>query len=194
MKTGILDASSAILLFKAGLYQILVDSYQIIIADSVDAELVKEGYAGADVFARNRTCHKITVLKVQEAAYQRPGSHSELLSLDRGERDTVVCFASGVGDFVITDDGRAARYCRNNGIPYINALLFPRILFFCGQLPFHLCQQTMQYLIAIGRYSREVIHFAASCSREELMPFLPETVSSKTNGERPPISSATPAI
>jgi len=49
MKTGILDASSAILLFKAGLYQILVDSYQIIIADSVDAELVKEGYAGADV-------------------------------------------------------------------------------------------------------------------------------------------------
>ncbi len=176
MKTAVLDASSAILLYKAGLYQKLVDAYQLIIADSVHAELVKKGYPGAEIFAHSSIYRKIKVWQIQETKCNQ-FSHPDILSLHKGERDTVLCFCGGGGDFIITDDGRAARYCRNNNIPYINALLVPRILFFCQQLCAQLCQQTTQYLTAIGRYSPDIINFADNCTREDLEHFFPETDS-----------------
>ena len=127
-KTGVLDASSAILLFKAGLFEVLLETYAIVVAESVHEELCREGYPGAEAF---RICRASGALTVAPTGCGQPGAFEDpaLLALDRGERDTVRCFNTGWGDFVITDDGKAAKHCRSRGIPNLNALLFSAAMF-----------------------------------------------------------------
>ena len=66
MKKGVLDASSAILLFKVNLFQELLDTYQIFLTDSVFIELTKDGYPGTQTFKASQARNRITVLPAQE--------------------------------------------------------------------------------------------------------------------------------
>lgn len=174
MKNSVLDASSAILLYKADLFHELLVTYQIVLADSVYAELTRAGYPGTNAFATSRADNIITVHKTPQGVPQRPASLcGALSSLDRGERDTIFCYMAGGGGFIITDDGDAARYCRENSIPFMNALLFPRILSYSQRVSEAHCKHLTESLLSLGRYSRPVIDFAAQASREDLAHFLP---------------------
>jgi hypothetical protein len=171
-KTGVLDASSAILLFKADLFDVLLETYAIVIAESVYKELSREGYPGAEAFRLCRASGVVTVAPVgcgQPAGLEEPA----LLALDRGERDTIRCLDDGWGDFVITDDGRAARHCLSRGIPNLNALLFSKVLSLVEETPNRRGLRGMETLLRIGRYSSEVIDFAVRCTREDVLRFLP---------------------
>jgi hypothetical protein len=172
-KKGVLDASSAILLFKANLFHTLLETYRIVMAASVYAELNKPGYPGAETFRKCQDHHRVRIMTAPSGQRLESDLEAGLSALDRGERDTIRCFWAGFGDFIVTDDREAARHCKSHRIPCINALLFPRVLFFSGHLRVDECRRKAAELVRIGRYSATIIDVATHRSRQDLLPFLP---------------------
>ena len=175
MKKTLLDASSAILLFKAGLLENLTNVYQVFVTGSVLQELTRENLHGAGTFLRYVTLQKIRVIDEDDIFSQTEIPTASLRLLGQGELDTIMCFASGNYDFIITDDGKAARYCKENGLPFINALLFPRLLNFAGLLSQQGGNDKMDAIIHLGRFSPEIIEWARSCRKESLTFAIPVT-------------------
>lgn len=171
-KAILLDASSAILLAKTGFHEILAASYSILMSDSVFDEITRKGLPGSSEYGKLLQEKRIKVLPVLN-----PPSWSEadttLQRLDRGERDTLQLFHEGHGDFVVTDDGAAARFCLNNKIPFVNSLLLLRLLHHSGMIGGSFYEAGFQSLLALGRYSEKVREYARSCPDSELLFFLP---------------------
>ncbi len=174
MKKCLLDASSAILLFKSGLYAELVKTYEVLMTESVYHELTIDRYPGADTFRGGKSAGEVKVLAGfgGEVAFQSQISPGNLL--DRGEFDTICCFKAGKGDFILIDDGGAAKYCRDHGIPFINALLFVKLLYDSGLISASVYEQKFNTLLRLGRYSHEIIKFARQAETHLLAGFLPE--------------------
>lgn len=171
MKKAFLDASSAILLFKANLVEQLFETYHVFITKSVYEELTREDYPGAKSFKEYKKNGSLTICTT--ICTRLESGYSNISFLDQGEKDTILFYINNPEDFIITDDGQAARYCHDNGIPFINALLFPRILFLTSTLSANTYNRKSQKIIAIGRYSHQIIDFAQNCSLHDLTPFLP---------------------
>lgn len=173
MKKCLLDASSAILLFKCGLFESLMQTYRVQMAAFVFSELTIDGYPGARQFKAARAAGALAIINGigGEVAYQDqigPGN-----KLDRGEYDTICCYQAGKGDFILTDDGDAARYCRDQGIPYINSLMFARLLYVCGRLQADDYRRRFAALVRKGRYSPEIVEVARNSDKAALSVFLP---------------------
>jgi predicted nucleic acid-binding protein len=177
MKKTLLDASSAILLFKVGLFKELTDAYHVSVVRTVLEELTRENHHGSATFLRYVSLNKLKVIDIKNIPAKCASSGISLSSLDQGELDTIKCFTAGSHDFIITDDGRAARYCKANGLPFINALLFPRLLYFSGYVSWQESNNKMDAIIRIGRYSSEVIEWAQNCQKENLIFAIPGTVA-----------------
>ena len=174
MKQCLIDSSSAILLFKSGLFRKLIEAYQIVMTASVFEELTVAGYPGAQEFAEYGATNVVIIQSPDPNRLPAGLSNDDLPALDRGERDTIRCYERAEPDsFIITDDGKAAQYCRRHKIPFINALLFARIAYLAGMLPESDYHDTYAELIAIGRYSEEIMAYAQQCSRIEIAFFLP---------------------
>lgn len=168
-KTVILDASSAILLCKSGLHDLLTETYDLVLSESVFREITANPYAGSAEYKQLAAEGVIRILANQDQQ-KTPGN---MIGLDAGEGDTIRLYLSGIGYFIITDDGPAARYCNKQGIPFINALLFPAVLMFAHRKDAHFCRRAMEKIIATGRYSPKVIAFARRCRRETIAFALP---------------------
>lgn len=168
MKTAVVDASSAILLFKAGLFERLVRTYDLVFPETVRAELTAEGYPGAAEFRRAFGLRRVAVRAAPEIPLP-----PEAAVLHAGEREAVALFLSGVGDFLVLDDRRGARTCRSLGIPFINALLFPRVLWLSGRMAESGFRRASARVAAAGRYGAEVREKARTLGRDDLAPFLP---------------------
>lgn len=170
----LVDASSAILLFKTGLFESLMDTYAVQMATSVYTEVTCDGYAGAKSFRRYRNRLMIQVISLNLFSRDKAGVKTDLPDrFGAGERETIMLFGKGAGDFIIIDDGRGAAWCRDHKIPYINALLFPRILQAIDILSTENCRRFMSRIISIGRYSSPIIAFARSCDTHYLKFFFP---------------------
>jgi len=176
MRTILIDASSAILLFKSGLFDELTGMFQTYMTDTVYGELTHDGYPGTRQFKRLHDADKFSVIPADRNTSETRERFSDLDSLDRGERDTIRHFSTGGYHFIVIDDGKGAGYCRDHGIPYINALLFPKIMFFTGDLTWDGCLEKMNRIIEVGRYSKKIIDFALECSQPDLEYFLPRSV------------------
>ncbi len=170
-KTVLIDSSSAIIIYKSGLIDHLIDFYSVVISESVFTELTREGYAGAETF--KRYCHekKIGIGAAVRGINSDIDNYAVLAKIGAGERDTILLYLKGAGKFIIVDDGRAAHYCKNRGIPYINALLVPRLLLLVGRIDADERNQFMDKIIENGRYSRWVIDYARTCDDKELAYF-----------------------
>lgn len=173
MTRVLLDSSSAILLFKADLFDALIKVYHVSMPQSVLHELTFEDYPGADAFFQYTTLKKIKIVSVEYEKSRYENSLNGQSSLHKGERDTIGCFQAGGYDFIITDDGRAARYCRQNDIPFINALLFPRVLYYLNKSSLQESNNKMGKLISLGRYSAKVVKWAENCKKEALYFAIP---------------------
>ncbi|NLJ29191.1 hypothetical protein [Desulforhabdus amnigena] len=172
MKTILIDASSAILLYKADAFSTLIHVYDLRMTPSVFTELTREGYLGTEVF--KRCCNRVTRWEGSaEGIKFMPDGFPPLPHLGNGERDTIGQYLQGIGNFIIMDDGRAAAYCRDNSIPYINALLFPRILYLSGILSQTEYRRKVDILIQVGRYSKKIIEYANHCGLKDVEFFLP---------------------
>lgn len=167
-KKAILDASSAILLYKVGLHYQLAEMYDVVLSESVYREITANRYAGAAEYTALSTGQKIRIM----ANPQIPDGLGKT-GLDAGETDTIHLFISGKGDFIITDDGPAARFCSRQGIPFINALLFPVVMQFSDKVDELGCRKLMEKIIAVGRYLEKVIAYARNCPREAIDFALP---------------------
>jgi hypothetical protein len=173
MKNILLDASSAILLFKAALFDALLSVYQVSWTQSVLQELIRGNQCGAETFRRYSTGFGERIVALQRGPFPAIKTHQELKGLDLGESDTIRCFATGGWDFIITDDGGAAKYCLKHDIPFVNALLFPRLLYLGMRISLADSHDKMAELIGLGRYSREVIDRAANSRKESLLFAIP---------------------
>jgi predicted nucleic acid-binding protein len=168
-KTAIMDASSAIILDKADLHLRVAEMYNVVMPESVYCEITGNAYPAAEKYKRLLTDKKITVQKIDPGITDQPG----MVKLDQGEYDVLRLYYAGYGDFVITDDGAAARYCKRENIPFINALLVPLILSFTDTMRKNKYNQAYRKILAIGRYSSAVISFADRCDRDKLLNFMP---------------------
>lgn len=171
MKKVLIDASSAILLFKVELFECLLNNYDVIMVDTVYREVSKPGYAGAALFRKLALDHRFTVGRLPGI---RPAGRERLPAptrLDRGERDTISGFAAGMGDFIIIDDGRAARYLRDNNLPFINALLVLRLFCLQGKISANEYSLVTERLLAHGRYSAFIVDYASHCTKDVLRVF-----------------------
>jgi hypothetical protein len=171
-KDVVIDSSSVILLFKAGLLNEIVTYYRICMAESVYDELTMDDHAGSKDVQALLQQNRISIIPFSIDNISNDDPRGALLSLDRGECDTIHLYLQGQGEFVILDDGKGASYCRNNGIPYINALLVPRIIYFSGNLSAGACDDYMNRIIGFGRYSKKIIEFARVCSGEQMSRFM----------------------
>jgi hypothetical protein len=164
-----MDASSVILLHKADLLSQVQGAFRMCVAASVYAELTRRERPGSRTVARGRDARRIIIRTPPNA----PPSHRLPTGLHRGERDTLLCYLDGGADFIIIDDGRGAGYCRREAIPYLNALLCPRVLAAAGRLAPAAARSAMVRIADLGRYSEWVKRYAATCSDAALSAFLP---------------------
>ncbi|MDJ0781426.1 MAG: hypothetical protein QNJ22_05610 [Desulfosarcinaceae bacterium] len=169
MKNVLVDASSVILLHKADLLAQMQASFHIRIAAAVYDELTRHQRPGATAIARERRHRRITVVTPKVNAGSRPLP----AGLHRGERDTLLCFLDGGADFVIIDDGPGAGFCRRQAIPFVNALLCPRLLAAVGRLAHTEARSAMDCISRLGHYSAAIKRYAATCSDAALTAFLP---------------------
>lgn len=176
MKSVIIDTSSAILLYKSKLISHLIDQYRTLITPSVQYELTQDGYPGSIEF--RRLCEKkhIHVLPEQCPINTHQSSSPELPVLNPGEKDTIRQQIHGAADFIIIDDGRAVKYCRKAALPFINALLFPRILFLAKVISESDFHQKWDQILQHGRYSDHIISMALDLSPQAIQPFLPTPI------------------
>ena len=173
MKRGVIDASSAILLFKAGLFEDLIGAYQIVLARSVYQEISRSGYPGARSFRRYCVNHQVEVSSVNRPKKMPPDHAAALSALGKGEKDTIMLFLNGDADFIIIDDGRGAGFCRDHLIPYINSLLVARILLLSGNISKAVFEKKIEMLTRAGRYSQKIIDYALTCPSQEMTLFMP---------------------
>ena len=171
----LIDASSAILLFKAGVLDHLLAAYRGVVALSVYRELTAgDAYPGAREIAALHQRGVLEVCTVPPAGEVMAKSDGvALATLGRGERDTLLYYLGGRGAFVVIDDGRGARCCRSGRIPFINALLVPRIFSLAGKMTEERCAAAFEVLVVTGRYSPGILAWARSAGRKELATFLP---------------------
>jgi hypothetical protein len=172
MKKALIDASSAIILTKAGLFEKILDLYEVRMARSVFEEITCEQRPGVAAFKAGRRDRHFSVVEAKDGNSGRTAADPVLAGMHRGERETIQRFHEGAEDFIIIDDGKGAGYCRAHHIPYINALLCPKILYFQGKICEPDFNEAFLHITTIGRYSRVVVEQAAGLSARELTFFL----------------------
>jgi hypothetical protein len=170
-KPVIIDASSAILLYKTGWMVPLMQRYRVGTGPVVWRELTVGNHPGARAFPRWR---RAGLIHVRDDHLVRPrGADGRLDRLGAGERECIGFYLGGNGVFIIVDDGPAAAYCRHEQIPYINALLVPRLLDPDTAADGPGVATAMQQILAIGRYANWVAAYARTCRPEDLAFFRP---------------------
>lgn len=169
MKTALIDASSAILLYKAKLFKEIALQYRLVMAPTVFVEITVVGRKGADAFAKAKEDGKIDVVEIDSPEDAYPN----LPSLHAGEMETIMAYENRKAHFIIMDDGRGARACRANQIPYINALLCPGILFLSGNIDSSRYRSAFAYIRKYGRYADNIVAYAQKATRQNLAPFFP---------------------
>jgi predicted nucleic acid-binding protein len=171
-KKALIDSSSAILLFKTSLLEQTIIHYNIILTQSVFEELTRSNLAGSSDVKRYCEGGVITVLPKMDVKITESAGKGSFESLGRGEHDTIQMFLRGCGDLIIMDDGRGANACKRYCIPYINALLVPRVLYLSGNISDNECKEFISKIIECGRYSEKIINYARTCPDESLIRFM----------------------
>jgi hypothetical protein len=169
-KRVLIDTSSAILLFKSGWMVPLMERYRVVAGPTVLQEMTVRSHPGAGPFGR--------WLRQQRILQRRP-SRSALdwirgrVRLDAGESECIALYRAGEGAFILVDDGPAASFCRRQAIPYVNALLIPRLLNPGRPGTAEDMAAALRSIYENGRYAPWVIAYAQNCPRDALSFFLP---------------------
>ncbi len=171
MKAILVDSSSAILLYKSGWLDATLDFFLLQTGRAACRELIVPGYPGAARFQHLFEQGQIEILPDADAAFD---ADAALNAMGAGERECIRHYLTGAGAFILLDDGRAAAYCRARNIPYINALLVPRILALANEaITAPAVADAMAHIYALGRYAPWVWEYARRVSDAALAPFRP---------------------
>jgi len=146
--------------------------YDVLTTESVFGELTAGNYPGAGLFRSSRDRGEFSVLPARNPSLKLSPDDARAIP-SGGEKDLILRFIGGTGDFIMIDDGKGAAYCRDRAIPYINALLFPRIMHISRHMSRSEYLEYMGRVIRFGRYSAWVIDYAYHCTSDDLTFFLP---------------------
>jgi len=160
-----MDASSAILLYKTDLFLPCTRAFSLVMAKEVFREVTVNGYPGARFFRTLKARIKIQAPKNNEVM--------NIGKMDRGEQETLALFTDREASFIIMDDGKGAKYCYARKIPFINALLVPKIFWYSGRMDKETYMEKTEHLIKLGRYSSNIINKAEALSQKDLARFIP---------------------
>lgn len=155
------DTSSLILLRKADLFTIFLNSYDILLAEDVYRELTVYDKEGASDFRLRLGGH---------IAYS---SGYVIGSLGAGESGTVALYQNGDVDFVLLDDKKGANYCKRRSIPFVNSLLISRILYLSGVISLKEMVRTSDLLKRFGYYSSSIVAKASCMEVADVHKFFP---------------------
>lgn len=169
LKAALIDASSAILLYKADLFEAVAAAYTIKMVPAVFQEVTVAGRAGHRYFQQCMAGQRLVVLH----DHRLSRAETAFKGLGAGERSTILAFLHGHADFVIIDDRKGALVCRSENIPYINALLCPRIIWWSGQITEDVSDRAFQQIRLAGRYGDKIVQYAQGCSQHQMAHFLP---------------------
>lgn len=136
--------------------------YRLIISGEVFKELVDGKKTGSEELR--------TLLHTQVC---KSAGRSRIQGLGAGESSVITLWNKEKGDFVILDDKKGANYCKANGIPFLNSLLMPRVLFLAGIIGDERCREATRQLVGQGYYSKKIITKAAALAAADLESFLP---------------------
>lgn len=170
---ALIDASSAILLQKAGLIRSCCETFHLLMTRSVSKEVsvpVHPDAAGLCALIGQQPGFCL----LDDPVGPIPATvAADLGRLHRGERDTLHHYLKGMARFVIIDDGKGVQVCRRHNIPHVNALLCPQLIHFSGGMPDpHLAGSYQERIARLGRYSTGVIAWAQTCTRSALDFFI----------------------
>lgn len=175
MHTVYIDASSAILLYKAGLFVPCTRYFSIIMETDVYKEVRVPDHPGTKFFSSMVQKNNV---KVCRADTDRQVNINLPENLDLGERQTLVLYLQNIcpdqPSFILIDDAKGARFCLSHKVPFINALLVPKILWFAGLLNKNDYLDKTALVIEKGHYSRTVIEKAKALSSSDLATFIPD--------------------
>lgn len=172
MKSILIDTSSAILLFKSAWLDAILKHYHLRTGQAASRELTVSGYPGAARFQHLIDKGGIEVLP--PIATWSGNKNNALPGMGPGERECIMHYLAGSGQFILLDDGRAAAYCRNNRIPYANSLLVPRILALADPgIGRQAVADAMAQIYSLGRYAPWIRDYAHNCRDTALASFLP---------------------
>ncbi len=179
-KPVFIDASSAILLEKSELFHCISNIFQLFMAPSVFTEITASDHKGALLFKTffDQGAFKVTTLSCET-------NDPDLCcpkNFGQGEKDTIRLYHGTKLEtrpetqkgFILIDDGPAAKWCASQNIPFINALLVPKVLLYANLITTDDCMGKMDLLCRIGRYSNKIKEIAFAFTHKDLSFFLPE--------------------
>ena len=196
------DASSAILLYKANLFAGLFNLFQVVMAPSVVMEITQKGYPGAAYFksyfksyfkysfnclGKKNHNRSARILLQEHLTFDHPlFALKNFTSMDKGEKETIQIFCNltrfglpgansqdpKTKDFILVDDGQAARFCQAQQIPFINSLLIPKIFWYSGVMDQKTYLEKTDGLCTLGRYSQKIMERARQFSQTDLSYFM----------------------
>lgn len=177
MHTVYIDASSAILLYKAGLFVQCTRYFSMVMETDVFKEVGVPDHPGANFFLSMVQKNCVTVFR---ADTDRQANIDLPENLDLGERQTLVLYFQNIcpdeRSFIIIDDAKGARFCLKRKVPFINALLVPKILWFAGLLNKNDYLDKTALVIEKGRYAATIIEKAKALSPSDLATFIPDEI------------------
>ena len=171
-KTVLIDTSSAIILFKTGWMDALLKAYRVGTGPSAFKEMTIPNYPGARSFKK---WHAENRMNIHNPGPSPSYPIAGLKRLGRGERECITLFGQCKGTFIILDDGQGAALCRREKIPYVNALLIPRLISGRPNKDGANAGTAIRQIFTHGRYAPWVLDHALTCPLEDLTPFLPAT-------------------
>jgi hypothetical protein len=173
-KEILVDASSLILLHSAGMLADVCLCYDVLVPSSVYEEITVANKPGAEHFQDLRLHNSFQVLShpVELEAVEEV-LKKELLQMGKGERHVLAQFLGGRGSFPVVDDRQAARFCVRHEIPFINALLVPKILYWAFVISEKESGKYLSLIEKRGWYSSSVLKRAKKFSARDLQQFFP---------------------
>lgn len=163
------DSSSLILLYKSGLLDTWLLHYRCRITPEIFMEITCPHHTGSESFGQFFSKEQILL----------PHSKSELPEhLDPGEASLLRAYRHLLSRspkqqiFLLTDDKDAARYATCQGVPFINALLVPKLLFYGDYLQEEEFEYYTTLILLKGRYSAKILSRAEKFTALDLGFFL----------------------
>ncbi len=168
----IADTASVILLFKAELLLHFLQIYQVKITPGVYVEITGNDYPGAkDIKKLVHSQNNFNIEQLQQNSLTKE-MLGKLSSLDLGEKETIMAYLNGTAQFILIDDRKGAKFCHKHQLPFINALLCPKILYFSGEISQKSYLEKLQVLQELGRYSQRVKTYVKNCKLNDLNFFM----------------------
>ena len=168
------DASSTILLYKTGLLDAFTDAWNPAWSRGVFTELTCPGYPGENRFTALADRGRVRILTPEPVPSSGCKTWPDRNRMDLGEYETLCLYLHNREGFILADDKKAARFCLDAGIPFINALLVPKLLYFAGRMDANSASRKTQDLSREGRYSDRIHEKARALDQDDLAFFIKE--------------------